>query len=65
MFRELIGPIEGFGIYQVTALLLFFGVFIYLAVRSFCMDTTTIDHLKRMPLDTDPDFNITGEEESA
>jgi hypothetical protein len=65
MIRDLIGPIDGVSIYQIIALLLFLGAFIVLAVRSFLMDRKTLDHLKRMPLDTDADFNITREEESA
>ncbi|MFC1483747.1 hypothetical protein ACFL6Q_01700 [Candidatus Neomarinimicrobiota bacterium] len=65
MFRELIGPIEGVSVYQIVALLLFLGVFIVLAVRSFLIDRKTLNHLKRLPLDTDTDSNITGDEESA
>jgi hypothetical protein len=65
MFRELLGPIEGASVYQIVALLLFFGVFIVIAVRSFRMDRKTLNHLKRLPLDTDADQIITGEGDSA
>ena len=64
MLGELIGPIEGVSLYQVTALLLFFGMFIVLAVRGFRMDRKLINRLKHLPLDSEPDIT-TGEETSA
>lgn len=64
MFRELIGPIDGAGVYQLVALFLFLGAFIVLAVRGFRMDRKIVNRLKRLPLDAEPE-TTKGEETSA
>lgn len=64
MLGELIGPIDGVGAYQVAALLLFFGIFVALAVRGFRMDRKLVNRLKNLPLDSEPDIT-TGDETSA
>lgn len=61
MFRDLLGTVDGIGGYRVLALLVFFSIFVLVAVRAFRMERKERERMKRLPLEPDPTQSHHGE----
>ncbi|ROL61245.1 hypothetical protein D9V86_06780 [Bacteroidetes/Chlorobi group bacterium ChocPot_Mid] len=50
MFKELLSPVENFGLWSIISMIIFFIVFIAIVVYTFKLSKSHVEYMAKMPL---------------